>query len=287
MANTSKTETCKCRSLLERIRELKEDAIRFTNEIKKGKNKILGYAQCAYTMLCLPATIMESAADVVDSYKRMVEDTKNQVKGMFFGKNNILNVYANARLHLTASVAGLANSLLTIADVTSNSSKKSSSSSSKGSSSSSSGGSKTSTKESVEESENTGFQSREDVINAVVAVEEVFDSYVAFVDEMNSLVESSSEIPEEEKSAIFTDSSETVFELQKFITKVEAKVLKTAFSLATRKTIKLGSDRQILELLTELYGNINRYDEFVRDNNLNADEIEIIPMGREVSYYVS
>ena len=56
--------------------------------------------------------------------------------------------------------------------------------------------------------------------------------------------------------------------------------------LPTRKSIILGEDRQVVELVYELYGNLNRLDEFIVDNNLNYNEIEVIPMGREVAYYV-
>ena len=63
-------------------------------------------------------------------------------------------------------------------------------------------------------------------------------------------------------------------------------IIDSSFSLPNRKSIILGEDRQIVELVYELYGNLNRLDEFIVDNNLNYNEIEVIPMGREVAYYV-
>ena len=54
------------------------------------------------------------------------------------------------------------------------------------------------------------------------------------------------------------------------------------------KIIKVDRDRQIIELLCQLYGEdgFNRMDEFINDNELTADEIVCLPMGREVKYYV-
>ena len=63
-------------------------------------------------------------------------------------------------------------------------------------------------------------------------------------------------------------------------------IVNNSFSLPSRKTILLGRDRQIIELLYELYGDITRIDEFIVDNNLTYSDIEVIPMGREVAYYV-
>ena len=63
-------------------------------------------------------------------------------------------------------------------------------------------------------------------------------------------------------------------------------IIDSSFSLPSRKSIILGEDRQVVELVYELYGNLNRLDEFIVDNNLNYNEIEVIPMGREVAYYV-
>ena len=63
-------------------------------------------------------------------------------------------------------------------------------------------------------------------------------------------------------------------------------IIDSSFSLPNRKSIILGEDRQVVELVYELYGNLNRLDEFIVDNKLNYNEIEVIPMGREVAYYV-
>jgi hypothetical protein len=53
-----------------------------------------------------------------------------------------------------------------------------------------------------------------------------------------------------------------------------------------QKTITLDRDRQVIELCAELYGTTDYLDDFITSNNFNADEIELLPMGKKVSYYV-
>jgi hypothetical protein len=65
-------------------------------------------------------------------------------------------------------------------------------------------------------------------------------------------------------------------------------ILNAAFALPMRRTIKLDRDRQAIELCAELYGVVDNetVDRFILENKLTLEEIVIIPMGREVSYYV-
>jgi hypothetical protein len=63
-------------------------------------------------------------------------------------------------------------------------------------------------------------------------------------------------------------------------------IANASFALPMQKTITLDRDRQVIELCAELYGTTDYLDEFIMENNLNIDEIELLPMGRKVSYYV-
>lgn len=63
-------------------------------------------------------------------------------------------------------------------------------------------------------------------------------------------------------------------------------IIENSFSLPTRKIITLNRDRQIIELMYELYGDLSRIDEFIFDNRITYNELEIIRMGRQVAYYV-
>jgi hypothetical protein len=53
-----------------------------------------------------------------------------------------------------------------------------------------------------------------------------------------------------------------------------------------QRTITLDRDRQVIELCAELYGSTDYLDDFIIENNFNINEIELLPMGKRVSYYV-
>jgi hypothetical protein len=59
-----------------------------------------------------------------------------------------------------------------------------------------------------------------------------------------------------------------------------------SFSLPMQRSIRLDRDRQVIELCCELYGSSDYLDKFIAENDFNIDEIELLPMGREVTYYV-
>ena len=65
-------------------------------------------------------------------------------------------------------------------------------------------------------------------------------------------------------------------------------VLNASFALPLQRAITLGRDRQVIELCAELYGSVDSetIDRFIMENNLDIDEIALMPMGKEVSYYV-
>jgi hypothetical protein len=63
-------------------------------------------------------------------------------------------------------------------------------------------------------------------------------------------------------------------------------ITNASFALPMKKTITLDRDRQAVELCAELYGTTDYLDEFIIENNFNIDEIELLPMGKRVSYYV-
>ena len=123
-------------------------------------------------------------------------------------------------------------------------------------------------------SSSSGFQSRAAVLNAVDLISEQFEVYKEYVD---------SQI---EKDA-FVDTGEGYSALLETIVSA-GKVLETvSFDLPITRIVKLGRDRQVIELLCELYG-VNGFamlDQFIADNELTSEEIVLLPMGREVRYY--
>jgi stage V sporulation protein SpoVS len=63
-------------------------------------------------------------------------------------------------------------------------------------------------------------------------------------------------------------------------------ITNASFALPMQKIITLDRDRQAVELCAELYGTTDYLDEFIMQNKFNIDEIELLPMGKKVSYYV-
>jgi len=65
-------------------------------------------------------------------------------------------------------------------------------------------------------------------------------------------------------------------------------IFNVALSLPMKRIIKLNYDRNIIELCAEIYGSVDNFfiDKLIVENNLSIDDMEILPMGREVFYYV-
>lgn len=121
---------------------------------------------------------------------------------------------------------------------------------------------------------NSGFNSREEAIAAAETIQNVSECFNDFCD---------SKIEKD----LFISAEDSYADLLSIEQKTIALILNTAFSLKKRRIIKLDRDRQIIELLYELYGDIDSHlDEFISDNKLNINTIAILPMGMEVAYYV-
>lgn len=118
-----------------------------------------------------------------------------------------------------------------------------------------------------------GFKSREEAVQAATEIAELYDEIIEY----------------EEKNVdkdFFVETGEGYNSMRDVVSISIQHIIENSFSLPNRKSIILGEDRQIIELVYDLYGNLDKLDEFIVDNNLNYNEIEIIPMGREVAYYV-
>ena len=118
-----------------------------------------------------------------------------------------------------------------------------------------------------------GFRSRDAAINTAVQLAELYDDIVAFCDIQI-------------KKDMFVDTGAGFAAMRDVVISAITMITDSAFPLPGRKIIILGRDRQIMELLAELYGNFDKIDEFIVDNDLTANEIAMIPMGRQVAYYV-
>ncbi len=74
--------------------------------------------------------------------------------------------------------------------------------------------------------------------------------------------------------------------LRDILARAAAMLLEKSFSLKAERRITLEGDRTPLDLIYELYDDIDHLDEFIEQNRLQGDEIFMIPRGREVAYYV-
>jgi prophage DNA circulation protein len=119
---------------------------------------------------------------------------------------------------------------------------------------------------------NTEFLYRPDAINAADSIVEINDSIIAWMDE---------KIVEFEIS----DTGETYDSMMKLYSETIAYLIRLSFDLPKEIFFTLQEDRNIIELVAELYDDIDKIDFFIETNNLISDEIEILPLGKEVVYY--
>jgi hypothetical protein len=81
------------------------------------------------------------------------------------------------------------------------------------------------------------------------------------------------------------DTGESYDTLLNVISLATAYLIDLSFDLPAEKILILGEERNIVELVSQLYGDLEQLDFFITTNNLNVDEIEILPQGKQVVYY--
>jgi len=119
----------------------------------------------------------------------------------------------------------------------------------------------------------SNFKTRDEAVECANMILDMYDIVVAF----------------EEKNIAkdyYVETGESFGAMRDVVAKAVSMIINNSFALPTRKTIILGKDRQIVELVYDLYGDLSKLDQFILDNKINYNELEIIPMGREVAYYV-
>jgi hypothetical protein len=112
---------------------------------------------------------------------------------------------------------------------------------------------------------------------------EIIDDSLAFENENKNKLDSMANKATDD----FVDSSPTShLALYEVVYDSVLLIANAAFALPMQKTIVLDRDRQVIELCAELYGTTDCLDDFIIGNNFNLDEIELLSMGKRVSYYV-
>ena len=195
----------------------------------------------------------------IEGYSSVIKDFLNNAKKDPVGANAIKNQFAATSTMIGAMVASLSYGVAISAKNGTYSNSQSSGRNGSGN----------------QMQENAGkILSRGDVFAIADSVTAQFETYKNYIDSQIS------------KNA-FVDTGESYEAVLETVIKSIQMLHEVAFDLPMARTVKLGRDRQLFELLCEFYGKegFERVDEFIMDNGLNADEIELIPMGREVRYY--
>jgi prophage DNA circulation protein len=206
-------------------------------------------------LMTMPSTPAVSLAEKINGYASLKNNIINQYKNNPFGVEKQKTAYASASLAITGACAAVASgSALTIAEIAAAKNQN---------------------------SNTAGITSRE---NAIEAVEKIINFYEAAKEFQDEKIEN---INKENSETKFIDTDSAAhFSLAELVYESIQLILNASFALPMQKTITLDRDRQVIELCAELYGSTDPLDTFIMQNNLNINEIELLPMGKKVKYYV-
>jgi len=245
-------------NLLATMRELKNNIKSMFKNAENKVNESINTARLALNAMKIPTKLAINILEKVRGYSNLVTQISNQFRNDPFGINNIKNNFASTRLVLSGAVASVAiGSALSIAENAANNKQQANS-----------GGGTFSTAD--------GVISREAAVSTALKIKELFSTIQIFEDE--KIIKNN-----------FIDSNATAYlMLNKLVYNSINLIFNVALSLPMKRIIKLDRDRNIIELCAEIYQSVDNYflDKLIIENNLSIDDMEIIPMGREVSYYV-
>ena len=197
--------------------------------------------------MVLPSLTTASLSEKFKAYESLITSLINQYKKDPFGADKIKAAYATANLAITGTCAAIASgAALSISE---------------------SGASKTPGK-------NKGITSRKE---ALEITGKILEFYGLTIDFQSSKIE---------KNAFADATPVSHLALAELVYSSIQLIINTSFALPLQRTITLDRDRQAIELCAELYGSVDYLDEFIVQNNLNGNEIILLPMGKKVSYYV-
>jgi hypothetical protein len=293
-ADYSITGKNKLADFLTTMKELKGKVKSFLNKAENFVQKGIDIARLSLNVMKMPSRMIINISEKIKGYSRLISQIVNQFKNDPLGVNNIKNAFASTRLILSEAIASVASgAALSIAD----SAIRGGLSSPAGGgglagavpgagSSGAIDGSDSDTGADGAEATGGGVTGPEASGNGILTRE----AAVAVAVQLNSLLQTIREYEDKKiKGNAFIDTNaSTYILLAQLVNKSIQLILNACFSLPMRRTIKLDRDRNYIELCAELYGSVDDYylDRLIIENNLNIDEMEIIPMGREVTYYV-
>jgi prophage DNA circulation protein len=253
------------KELKDNIKNLYSKPAGITSKAESNFIKALNAGRLTLRLMKLPGTLAVSLSEKIKGYANLAANLINQYKNDPFGIEKIKAAYAAASLALTGACAAAASgSALTIAEAAamtgatpagiSKNAKRAA-----GSPAAGGGG---------------GAASRAEAVEAANEIAAFFGTVIEFQDMKIA-------------RNVFVDAAPAAsLALSELVYSSVQLILNAAFALPMQKTITLDRDRQVIELCAELYGTTDYLDEFIIENNFNIDEIELLPMGKKVSYYV-
>ena len=236
-------------AILQKIDVFKANIKEWTSKIDQLKSNAENIAEVMIKSARLTAQTAMDAGTKISGYVNAIKDLLNNVKQEAVGSDGIKNQYA-----ATGMMVGVLVDSLSLG-VAKTAAAATTSASSNGAA-------------------DGGFVSRSAVLEAADQIAQEFEVYKEYMDSQVC------------KNA-FVDTGEGYENLLEMVVCAIQVMQTVAFELPVTRIVRLGRDRQILELLTEFYGaeGFDRMDQFITDNKLTADEIVLLPMGREVRYY--
>jgi hypothetical protein len=260
------------RELKEGIKDLYAKSKGQAAKVESVYVKALNIGRLTLRLMKLPADLSVALAEKIKGYSNLTANLINQYKNDPFGIEKIKSAYAVAALALTGAVAAIASgSALTAAEVASLTGAVPASA---GPAASPGAGGTDGTSAEGGADKGAGAASREEAVEAANTLANFYETVTAFQDTkiaQNAFIDAAPTA-----HIAFTELVYSSIQL----------ILNAAFALPMQKTITLDRDRQVIELCAEIYGTTDYLDDFIIENNFNIDEIELLPMGKKVSYYV-
>ena len=223
----------------------------FASDIENYVQNALTIAGQAIKLIRMPSKQVAGVLAKIEGYTSIANALIKNFTHNPIGLNNLKNQYAATKLQLQSLAVSIASGVAATAELS--------------------------------ESDG-GFASREDAVNAALQIAELSDAVQEYCDAKIETIQTAQN--ESPAAAVFAEKADAYSAAQKAVQLSIAHVINHAFTLKTRRIITLDRDRQLLELLAELYGTVDEHiDEFIRGNKLNINEIALLSMGREVAYY--
>jgi hypothetical protein len=275
--------------LKSQIQGLYKKGLAIAGKVEDAYVKALNIARLTLRIMKLPSRLAVSLSEKIQGYTKLTLKLINQFGNDPFAVKKINGAFAATRLALMGAVASIASgaAISTAQEAaaqppasgpavsTGGSTASGATSAPPGASTGISGGSSGAyegTDTAVDKT--TGSASREEAVESSNRIIGLLETITAFEDIQTA-------------QDVFVDSnSEAYMALAQVVYQSAQLIRDAAFALPMQRTFTLDRDRQAIELCAELYGSVDYLDDFISQNNFTIDEIELLPMGTRVTYYV-